>query len=283
MHKHQLAIAGVVSALLAAAAIAGCGGGGGYSAIPGPGPNPSPTVSPSPGPSPVLSLGNMNVATGGTVLGGFTYSPAANDDVVFSCGCTNQAGTGSTDGTAHFSVTSPVLPTPAAPNPTYTIVPGRNYIIVAYPHLSNGGPQAWTVLFAGSVVGNDLALGDAGSVPAASGTSDVYTTAVALYVYKHSTQNSNQAFDDWNFNTLETWLMHLISAPNGPEKVFLNDIAAQSGSGNSLFPAVPGWNGAELTNSTIKTDLNQITAVNDPSVPTPCPGGEGTCTGTPTP
>ena len=284
MRKHQLAIAGVVSALLAAAVIAGCGGGGGgYSAVTPPNPSPSPSISPSPSPSPGLTLGNMNVATGGTVVGGFTYAPAANDTVVFTCGCTNQAGITTSNATGNFTVTSPASPTPAVPNPTYTIVPTRNYLVEAQPPASIAGPQAWTILFAGSVASHDLALGDGGAVAASAGTSDVYTTAVALYVYKNSNQNSNSAFDDWNFNTLQTWLQQLIAAPTSQEITLLNDIAAQSQLNKSLFPGKPGWNALQKTNTVINNDLNQVTSVTDPTVPTPCPGGEGTCTGTPTP
>jgi len=279
MRTHQIAVGSIVSAMLAAAAIAGCsGGGGGYSAGGPPPPIPSPTPTP-----PTLTLGNANIATGGTVAGGFTYTVAANDTVIFTCGCSNQAGITTSDGAGAFTVASPASPTPAVPNPTYTIVPSRNYIIVAEPPASNDGPQGWTMLFAGTVPSHDLALGDGGTVAASAGVSDVYTTAIALLIYKQSTQNSNTAFDDWNFNSIETWLQRMVSTPTAQETTLLNDIAAQSAINASLFPTVPGWNAAQTLNPTINTDLHQVIINPGTATPTPCPGGQSGCTGAPTP
>lgn len=280
--KQHIVAGAVTAALVAAAVVAGCGGGGGGALIrPGGGGNPSP--SPSPSQSPTVTLGNLNYATGGSV-GGFTYAAANGYQVVFTCGCSNQAGTTVASSTGGFSVTSPASPTPAAPHPTYTIVPTRNYLIEAQPVGGNAGPQAWTMMFAGTQASHDLALGDTGAVAASTGTSDVYTTAVALYVYSHSTQGSNTAFDDWNFTSLQTWMQDtLIAAPSAEEITLMDDIASQSGANNSLFPFKPGWNSAQTINAKIMHDVDAITSVNDPSVPTPCPGGEGTCTGTPTP
>jgi hypothetical protein len=286
MRTHQIAVGSIVSAMLAAAAIAGCSGsGGGYSGLPIPHPSPTvaPSSSPSPQPSPILTLGNANIATGGTVAGGFTYTPAANDTIIFTCGCSNQAGITASDATGSFTVTSPAQPTPAAPNPTYTIVPGRNYLIVAEPPASNDGPQGWTMLFAGTVPANDLALGDANSVSAASGTSDVYTTAVALLIYKQSIQNSNTAFDDWNFNAIEGWLQRMVTAPTPQETALLDQIASASFNGKSLFPTRPGWNALQVLNPTINTELKAVIANPGTATPTPCPGGQSGCTGTPTP
>lgn len=283
MRTHQIAVGSIVSALLAAAAIAGCSGsGGGYSSGL-PGPQPSPTVAPSPSPSPVLTLGNANIATGGTVAGGFTYTPASNDTIIFTCGCSNQAGITTAGVNGDFTVTSPASPTPSVPNPTYTIVPTRNYLIVAEPPASNDGPQGWTVLFAGTVPAHDLALGDNTAVQASAGTSDVYTAAVALYIYKNSVQNSNTAFDDWNFNALEAWLQRMFLAPTPKETILLNDIAAQSVLNASLFPTIPGWNGAQTLNATINTDLVNVKNHQGTMMPTPCPGGPSGCTGTPAP
>jgi len=281
MRTHQLAVGSLVTAVLAAAAIAGCGGGGGGygSAVPPPPPNPSP----SPSSSPVLALGNANIATGGTVAGGFTYTPAANDTIIFTCGCSNQAGITTAGINGDFTVTSPASPTPAVPNPIYTIVPTRNYLVVAEPPSSNDGPQGWTMLFAGNAPANDLALGDGGAVQASAGVSDVYTTAVALYVYKNSVQNSNTAFDDWNFNALEAWLQRMFTTPTPKETILLNDIAAQSVLNASLFPTVPGWNAGQTLNSTINTDLVNVKNHKGTMMPTPCPGGPSGCTGTPTP
>jgi len=279
MRTHQIAVGSIVSAMLAAAVIAGCGGGGGGYSAGGPPPPPPP---PSPTP-PTLTLGNANIATGCTVGGGFTYSPASNDTIIFTCGCSNQAGITTADAAGKFTVASPASPTPAVPNPTYTIVPGRNYIIVAEPPASNDGPQGWTMLFAGTVPSHDLALGDAGAVSASSGASDVYTTAIALLIYKQSTQNSNTAFDDWNFNSVEAWLQRMFTSPTAQETTLLNDIAAESALNDSLFPTAPGWNGSQTLNATINGDLHQVIINPGTATPTPCPGGQAGCTATPTP
>jgi hypothetical protein len=264
------------AALLTATLIAGCGGGGG-STMPGPGPQPSPV------PSPVLQAAGMQVATGGTVLGGFTYAPANAENVVFTCGCFPQAGTSVTNASGAFTVTSPATPTPAGS--PYVMVAGRNYVVVAEP-ASGAGPQGWTLMFEGHGAATTLALGDSGSVLASAAVSDVYTTAAALYIYKKSGQcppaGCNTAFDDWNFNTVQAWVQHLIAAPNFAETTLLNDIASQSAANASLFPTAPLWNPAQPLNPTINTDLNNVTG-SDASIPTPCPGGPAGCTGTPTP
>jgi hypothetical protein len=272
------------AAVLTATLIAGCGGGGG-STLPGPGPRPSPSVgpSPSPQPSPVLQAMGMQVATGGTVLGGFTYVPANAENIVFTCGCFPQAGTSVTNASGAFSVTSPATPTPAGS--PYVMVAGRNYVVVAEP-ASGAGPQGWTLMFEGHAPATTLALGDSGSVLASAATSDVYTTAAALYIYKRSGQcplaGCNTAFDDWNFNTVQAWVLHLKAAPNFPEQTLLNDIASQSAGNASLFPTAPLWNPTQPLNSTINTDLNAVTG-SEGTIPTPCPSGPGACTGTPTP
>ena len=285
MHKpRNIAVSIALAGMVAAALVAGCGGGGGgYVATPGGGGHPSP--SPSPGPSAGIE-GQLNVTTGGTYPGPWTTSAAANDTVIFTCGCSNQAGTTTTDASGNFAVVSPASPTPASPNPTYTIVPTRNYLVIAEPPATLAGPQAWTMIFAGSDPSRDLALGDAGAVAASSGMSDVYTTAAALYVYKFSTQASNRAFDAWNFNTVQSWVQALVTSPTALDTTLLNDIASQSGGGHSLFPSMPGWNSAQPLNAgKINQDLRAIhdQSPPDPAVPTPCPGGEGNCTGTPTP
>lgn len=226
----------------------------------------------------------MQVATGGTVSGGFTYSPAATDTVVFTCGCFPQAGTTTTDANGAFSVTSPATPTPAGS--PYVMVAGRNYVVVAEP-ASGAGPQGWTLMFAGNSPATTLGLGDSGSVVASSALSDVYTTAAALYIYKKSAQcppaGCNQAFDDWNFNTVQSWVQQLEASPNNAERILLNDIAAQSAASNSLFPLQPLWNPTQPLNATINADLNNVSGSNDAAIPTPCPGGPSGCTGTPTP
>ncbi|HLJ84291.1 MAG TPA: hypothetical protein VKT51_08995 [Candidatus Eremiobacteraceae bacterium] len=270
------------AAVLTATLIAGCGGGGG-STLPGPGPRPSPSLgpSPSPVPSPVLQAMGMQVATGGTYGGGFSYAPAANAGIVFSCGCFPQAGTSTADANGAFNVTSPAQPTPAGS--PYVMVASRNYIVVAQ---AASGSQGWTLMFEGHGPSTTLALGDSGAVMASAAVSDVFTTAAALYVYKKSSQcppsGCNTAFDDWNFNTVQAWVQHLEAAPNFAELTLLNDIAAQSSANSSLFPSAPLWNPGQATNATINADLNSVTG-SEASIPTPCPGGPSGCTGTPTP
>jgi hypothetical protein len=122
----------------------------------------------------------------------------------------------------------------------------------------------------------------------------VYTTAAALYVYKQSSQcgsgGCDTAFDDWNFNAVETWLEHVRGTlsgdpspgPNNAERILLNDIAAQSAASASLFPKAPLWNPSQPFNATIAADLNAIVG-SDQNLPTPCPGGPSGCTGQPTP
>jgi hypothetical protein len=298
MKSKQFAIGACVAAAIGAAVVAGCGGGGGSTAFPGPGPNPSPSVghtpSPLPSASPVLQAQGMQVATGGTVAGGFTYAPAPMTDmVVFSCGCFPVAGTAPVLANGAFMAVSPATPTPAPGNSPYVMVAGRNYVVVAQP-VSGAGPQGWTFLFEGNAPATTLGLGDSGSVLASAALSDVYTTAAALYVYKQSGQcgvgGCETAFDDWNFNTVEMWLEHLNGTlpgdpspgPNTVERTLLNDIAAQSAASASLFPKSPKWNPGQPINATIAADLNAVSG-NDNLLPTPCPGGPSGCTGTPTP
>ena len=235
----------------------GGGGGGG---------NPSPT------PTAALT-GSIQFATGGTFATGFTYSPAgAGDQVVFSCGCSAQAGTSTTGGGGGFTLIQNSPATPSAPNPTYTIVPGRNYLIVG----QGAGSQAWSMQFAGTKPSRNLYL------TGGSNLNDVFTAAVGLYVFENSTASAT-AFDDWNFNMLSAWYAHLVGSPNGAETKLLNDIAAQSAAAQPLYPSAPGWNPSQPTNVLIKSDLASVKSSGDPHLPTPCPGGESSCTGTPTP
>ncbi|HEY5094476.1 MAG TPA: hypothetical protein VII69_05070 [Candidatus Eremiobacteraceae bacterium] len=302
MRSKQFVIGACAAVALGAAVVAGCGGGsGGSSALPGPGPNPSPSVGVSPSPvpsptptptpspvgSPVVLSGGMQVSTGGTVGSGFTYGPAANISAVFSCGCFPQAGIALTDAGGHWSAVSPTQATPG-PSP-YVLVAGRNYIVIAEPS-GGAGPQGWTLLFAGKTPATSLGLGDSNSVLASASMSDNYTTAAALYVYKKSSQclnhNCETAFDDWNFNAVQAWVTHLTTGPiNFAETALLNDIAAQSLAGLSLFPSPkePTWNPTQPLNTLITSDINAVAGSGDLSIPTPCPLGPASCTGTPTP
>ena len=261
-------IYGPLGAIVALSLLAACGGGGGSVSNGGGGGgggNPSPT------PTAALT-GNTQFATGGTFATGYTYSVGGSgDQVVFSCGCTAQAGTSTTGGGGSFTLVQNSPATPSAPNPTYTIVPGRNYLVVA----QGAGSQAWSMQFAGKIPAHNLFL-------SASNTNDVFTAAVSLYIYENSTSSAT-AFDVYNFNTLKSWYTHLTSSPNAAETKLLNDIASQSAAAQPLFPTAPGWDKSEPTNATIKADLGAVKTSGDPNLPTPCPGGEGACTGTPTP
>jgi hypothetical protein len=255
----------ILSVVVATAVIAACGGGGGSTTPP------PPTMPPGPSPSPMLP-GTMQVATGGTVGTGFTYSPAGNAKVVFSCGCSVQAGTSAADVNGAYSLVANSTPTPSAPDPKYTIVPGRNYIVIAK---TAGGAEAWTTQFAGRTSATNKYL-NAGNI------SDVAAAAVSLYVFNNSPQGS-VAFDDWNFNALLKWYGTLTTpgAPNAAETQLLNDIAAQSAANNTLFPGAPSWDGSIVPNKTISKDLANVATSVDNTIPTPCPGNM--CTGTPTP
>jgi hypothetical protein len=293
--KSATACVGV--AALATALIAGCGGGGGsaYGGPPAIGGNPSPSASashaPSPSPSPSPSptpqlLGTLNTFSSGTYPT-YTGAAAASMSVVFSCGCTGQAGTGATNAGGSFTIATTSTATPAAPSPTYTIVPSRNYLVVAEP--ANGkGPQAWQLEFAGKTTAANLALSgsSATGVPASSSQNDVFAEAGALYVYFNSSQSAT-AFDDWNFLSVAAWVNNLPTGANAQEQQLLNDIAAAGAAGKSLFPAAPGWNSGQPINSTIATDLTNVKTSHDALLPTPCPqasgGGGAECTGTPTP
>jgi hypothetical protein len=259
----------LASLIVASAVLAACSGGGGGAVN-----NPGGGGVPTPAPSPTAGLnGGVQVASGGTFGSGYSYAAAGNTTLVFSCGCTAQAGTTTTDSSGQFTLVQDSQATPAAPNPTYTIVPGRNYILIAETTV---GAEAWTTQFAGSKPSHNHTLNS-------SNPSDVYTAAVSLYVFANSTSAAT-AFDDWNFNSLATYYGHLSSSPNVQETKLLDDIAAQSALNKPLFPSKPGWDSSQATNATIAADLASVKASGAP-VPTPCPtiGGGAQCTGAPTP
>jgi len=266
------------AALIAAAILAACGGGGGGSGInpPPPGSSPTPAASPE-------VVGTLNVVIGGGSYSTALYGPAGTVGVDFSCGCTAVAGSGTTDGSGNFTLTAVSTPVPQ-PNPMYTIVPSRNYLEVGSP---TSGTQAWTMIFAGSRPSHDQYLNPGNQLVSAS--SDVYSAAVALYIFKYSS-SSSVAYDDYNFNTLVTWYNKLKNsvptAPTAAETTLLTDIFNESKLGHVLWPTAPGWRPAQSTNAKISTDLTAVNAGGtgaDPQLPTPCPGGASGCTGTPNP
>jgi len=209
----------------------------------------------------------------------------ANATVAFSCGCSAQAGKTNTNASGSYSITSSAAAVPPVPNPTYTTVPGRNYMIIGY---ASTGAQAWTMEFLGDTPATDLNLSSTPSNPAANAT-DTASAGAALYVYYESQNDSDQSFDLWNFNAIATWAEKLRAgaALSAHEMTYLSDITSAQSNNQSMYPTVPAWNpqAGAGANATI---LNDIRAINsdglkvDPALPTPCPG-PGQCTGTPTP
>jgi hypothetical protein len=285
MRTHKIAIWSAVAALLAGAIIAGCGGGGSaYSAPSGGGgghPSPTPTVSPSPTPGPSATpvlLGNMNYATGGAWPNP-TEGPANHAEIDVTCGCTNVAGTGLTDSTGGFTIQTASTPVPKGsptPNPSYTIVPGRNYMVITTQTQTGNKAQGWTMIFAGNDSTRNQFLN-----PGVD-QSDTATAAVALWVYGNSSPGS-VAFDDWNFVTLQAFYQKFITSPTAEETTLLTDIVSAQVSKVTMYPAKPGWRPNRIKNATIAADVAAINTATDPSVPTPCPGSPPVCTGTPTP
>ena len=298
MHKHQLAIGGLLTALLAAAIVAGCGGGGASSALPpggggghpsptpssspsgSPSPSPSPSVSPSPGGSatPAEVLGQMNYAIGGSNPSP-TLTPAVHAEVDVTCGCSAEAGTGFTSNLPNpgsYDLTTFSTPVPASPSP-YQLFPGRNYMVISTQTQSGNKAQTWTIVFAGNDRTRDQYLAGSGQI-----TSDTVTAAVALWVYGNSIANAD-AFDDWNFVTLQAFYQHLLSSPNAQETQLMNDIVTAQEAKTTMYPAKPAWRPNRIKNPTIAADIAAINTSGDAALPTPCPSGPGSCTNTPTP
>ncbi|PZR63776.1 MAG: hypothetical protein DLM53_03180 [Candidatus Eremiobacter antarcticus] len=251
-----------VAGLVAACGGGGGGGGGGTFNSP---PTPTPT-------STSALQGTMQVITSGTNPSDATYVPASNGTVVFTCGCTSQAGTGSTDASGNFSLLPNSVATPAAPNPTYTTVPGRNYLIVARSTAGGANTkEAWTMEFLGSVPARNHYLENPAS-------SDAYTAAAALYVFDNS--SSGTLFDNWDFNSIAAWVTHLHNAPTTSENTLLNHIVTETAAGHSLYPSAPNWNSAQTPNNVIKTDLTAV-RVSGASLPVNC--GHSPCGAQPTP
>jgi len=271
---HQIAVWSSLGGMVTAALIAGCGGGGSSAVnLPGGGggnPSPSPSV------TPVLT-GSLNVAISGSYPNQ-TEGAAASAEVDFTCGCSGQAGTGTADSSGNFNLLTTSTPVPASPNPTYTVVPGRNYVVIGTSTLGsklNPSAQSYTMVFAGNDTTRNQYLN-----PGVN-SADTVTAAVALYVMANSAGTSPIAFDDWNFNTLQAFYAHLLASPTTQETQLLDDIVSQQEIGNTMYPTKPRWRPNRLKNSVIAGDLANITPATDPSVPTPCPtpgGGPAVCT-----
>jgi len=273
MNKKQRILT-LTGAFVGAALVAACGGGGGGAMNPpgGGGGNPSPSPSPSPAASAELT-GTLNVVTGGGGIASASYGPAGNTKVVFLCGCGTpvpQAGESTTDGSGNFTILPMSSATPASPSPTYTTVPGRNYLLVAK---SAAGAEAWTMEFLGSIPAHNHYLNN-------TNVSDAYTAAAALYVYDFSPAGVD-AYDFWDFTTIAAFVAHLQSSPNASETTLLNDIVTESAANHTLFPANAPWSPSGTTNPKIATDLTNVHNSGDASLPHNC--GMSPCGAEPTP
>ena len=211
----------------------------------------------------------------------------AGAGINFSCGCTAQAGTGTvaSDGSVTLAQNTPA--TPATPNPTYTIAPGRNYVVIA---TTSANQQAWTTIFSGTTQSRNQYLGGSAAV-------DTAATLASLYIFEYAplvnTANGTAPtmFDDWNFATVSSWVSHLRTSPTSTESHAMTDIASEQSLNHLLYPDPnqPPWNRNLQTtgNATIKQDLQAIhDDATSTAKPTPCPissSGDVQCTNTPSP
>ena len=247
----------VGSAAICAAAFAACGGGGGSSPTPVTvGATATPSASPAPSSSPAFtaSYASQPSLDGGTVQ--------------FSCGCASTAGTAAigSDGSLAVSQNSAGLP-----SGTYTIVSGRNYVMIgqaASSHL-----QYWTLMNLGATAASDRYLG-----PSNGSGVDNFTTLGALYVYYNSGNpagsGSSEAFDYWPFSGVQTWVDHMRAGTTDTvEAKALSDIAAAQSASTSLYPTTPSWATPTMdpANALIQSDLAALAAdTADSTKPTEC-------------
>lgn len=232
LKRSLLPVSGFAGIMLAAT-LAACGGGGGGSS-PAP---PAPTAAPAP------------VIAGVAAVGGI---PLANASIVFSCGCTGQAGTTKADASGNYTLTVSSTAAPSTPDPTYTTIPGRNYLAV----MTANGQEAWDIAFLGSTPSHNHILNQ-------TNTSDKYTTAAALYVFYNSINLAKpDAFDSWDFSTIASWVTTLKSSPLAEETTLLSDIETEQTAGVSLYPSTGAeWAPAgTVANGKIKIDLDNVKA-----------------------
>ncbi len=255
---------GVALSLAVAAILCACGGGGSGSPTPGGGNTTSTTPTTPPGANGVLSA---------------NAQPLANASVIFTCGCSGQAGTTTTDANGNFTLAATSTAIPSSPNPTYTLVPGRNYLVVGANTTTH--QESWTFVFLGNTPPRDLSLSPSGSTL----STDAWSTAAALYVFYFSPNNSDQSFDAWNFNAMSAWTQAMRAGANAAEQKLAADITLSQQNDQSLFPTIPasGWDldAAAGANPTIAVDLTNVKNSGDPLLPTPCPASA--CVGAPTP
>lgn len=245
-------------AVTLAATLAACGGGGGSSSSTPPvtGGSSVPSTSPSTAPSSVPTTAPA-LAGSAAILG----TPVANGTVVYSCGCTAQAGTTATAANGTYTIAPSATAIPASPSPTYTTVPGRNYVQIVS---AGSGAQTWTMNFLGNSAGTTRGLN--------TGATDEFSTAVALYAYyfANTSNNSDLSFDLWNFPSLATFYNTLKTSPNGAESTLISDIRAAQGASRSLYPVAPQWQPSISSNGTIASDLVAVKASGDATLPKQC-------------
>lgn len=267
----------LAASLILSAALAACGGGGGGGGTSGGGGGgnipsvPTPTPTPTAAPTPTPGAAGALTVNGGAVV-----------KAVYTCGCSAQAGLMSPDASGNVTILSSTTAIPASPQPTYTAVPGRNYLVIGY---AANHAQVWTMEFLGKATATNLNL--AGNSTGYS--TDTAATAAALYLYYDAgvrfSASSDQSFDQYNFNQIVAFANALrSSSANSAEKKLLGDVAAAQAAGQSMYPSgVPVWNpdAGVTANVTITNDLRAVASSGDAAIPTPCPASG--CTNAPTP
>ncbi len=271
---HSKTLLTLFSAFAFSCLLAACGGGGGGGGgslppnnIPSGHPSATPSPTPTPSPSPSETPGGTGLMSAGTALG--------NARIVYTCGCSSQAGSTTADGSGNYTMPMSSTAVPQNPTPTYTAVPGRNYMVIGAGASSH--TEAWTMLYLGNVPSHNLYLSP-------SNVTDQYTTAASLYIFYNSQNASDQSFDLWNFNTIASWTASLRTSGgnNAAEKKLISDVVTFQQAGTTLFPTAPQWDpDGPSTNATIVSDLQAVLHSGDAALPTPCPSSG--CTGTPTP
>jgi hypothetical protein len=249
-----------------ASLLAACGSSGGSGTLPPGGGGTRGGGNPPPTPTATPAISGQIVARSSAI---------ANARIVFTCGCSAQAGTATADANGNYTLTTPSTALPASPSPTYTAVPGRNYLIIG--GASSSHTEAWTMAFLGKIPSHNLYL-------STSNITDEFTTAASLYIFYNSQASSDQSFDLWNFNTIAAWTQSLRSSGgnNSAEKKLVSDVLAAQQAGQTLFPGAPAWDfDRPGTNATIASDLRSVHNSGDSALPTPCP--RTGCTGTPSP
>jgi hypothetical protein len=290
------------SVLALAAMLAACGGGGGGGSttpptgggnppVTGSSPTPPGATPTPPGATPTPPGATPSPSPGVTGVVDINGAPLANATVLFTCGCSGEAGEVSATANGNYTLTFPATAIPASPTP-YT-PPGHNLMIVGYGNGSTA--QAWTMEFLGSTPANNLNLSSTPSNATANAT-DTASTAAALYVYYEAAESpqipgTDRTFDWFNFNQIAAFAQHLRTSPTPDEQTFMNDVSAQQAAGGSLYPGfVPDWNPNpnDGTDATITNDIRTVANDGlsaDATLPTPCPSANGSpsCTGAPTP